>query len=117
MNMKSRKKLVQTGLKLDVKPISDKGLTEEEYMAKIAELKKEAEIRKQQEAQETLNKVAEQHLGQRRPRGPVQRPQQRRGMPRRVIPRPEPIRGLLHPEPTTSPFMGLLAIPITGSKP
>ena len=102
MNMKSRKKLVQTGLKLDVKPISDKGLTEEEYMAKVAELKKEAEIRKQQE---TLNKVAEQHVAQRRPRGPVQRPQQRRG-----IPRPEPIRGLLHPEEVTRPagFMGLL---------
>ena len=114
MNMKSRKKLVQTGLKLDVKPISDRGMTEEEYMAKVAELKKEAEIKKQQE---TLNKVAEQHLAQRRPRGPVQRPQQRRGIPRRVIPRPEPIRGLLHPEPTTSPFMGLLAIPVTGSKP
>ena len=113
MNMKSRKKLVQTGLKLDVKPISDKGMTEEEYMAKVAELKKEAEIRKQQE---TLNKVAEQHFAARRPRGPVQR-QQRRGIPRRVIPRPEPIRGLLHPEPTTSPFMGLLAIPVTGSKP
>ena len=58
MNMKSRKKLIQTGLKLDVKPISDRGMTEEEYMAKVAELKKEAEIRKQQEAQETLNKVA-----------------------------------------------------------
>ena len=75
--MKSRKKLVQTGLKIDVKPISDKGLTEEEYMAKVAELKKEAEIKKQQE---TLNKVAEEHFAQRRPRGPVQRPQQRRGI-------------------------------------
>ena len=105
MNMKSRKKLVQTGLKLDVKPISDKGLTEEEYMAKVAELKKESEIRKQQEAQDALNKVAEQHVAQRRPRGPVQRPQQRRG-----IPRPKPIRGLLHPEEVTRPagFMGLL---------
>ena len=107
MNMKSRKKLVQTGLNIAVKPISDKGLTEEEYMAKVAELKKEAEIRKQQE---TPNKVAEQHVAQRRPRGPVQRPQQRRGIPRRVIPRPEPIRGLLHPEEVTRPagFMGLL---------
>ena len=115
--MRSTKKPIQTGLEIDVKPISDKGLTEEEYMAKVAELKKEAEIKKQQEAQDALNKVAEQHLAQRRPRGPVQRPQQRRGIPRRVIPRPEPIRGLLHPEPTTSPFMGLLAIPVTGSKP
>ena len=117
MNMKSRKKLVQTGLKLDVKPISDRGMTEEEYMAKVAELKKEAQIKKQQEAQDTLNKVAEQHVAQRRLRGPVQRPQQRRGIPRRVIPRPEPIRGLLAPEPRSSPFMGLLAIPVTGSKP
>ena len=73
----------------------------------VAKLKKEAEIRKQQE---TLNKVAEQHVAQRRPRGPVQRPQQRRGIPRRVIPRPEPMRGLLHPEEVTRPagFMGLL---------
>ena len=114
MNMKSRKKLVQTGLELKTKPVSDRNMTKEEYRAKVAELKKEAEISKQQE---TLNKVAEQHFAARRPRGPVQRPQQRRGIPRRVIPRPEPIRGLLHPEPTTSPFMGLLAIPVTGSKP
>ena len=117
MNMKSRKKLVQTGLKLDVKPISDKGMTEEEYMAKVAELKKEAEIRKQQE---TLNKVAEQHVAQRRPRGPIQR-QQRRPVQRRN-PHPQygyiPNSGLLAPEspPRTSPFMGLLAIPETGSK-
>ena len=71
MNMKSRKKLVQTGLKLDVKPISDRGMTEEEYRAKVAELKKEAQIKKQQEAQDALNKVAEQHFAVRRPRGPI----------------------------------------------
>ena len=110
MNMKSRKKLIQTGLKLDVKPISDRGMTEDEYMAKVAELKKEAEIKKQQEAQDALNKVAEQHVAQRRPRGPVQRRN----------PHPQygyiPNSGLLAPEPPTSPFMGLLAIPETGSK-
>jgi len=109
--MNQRKKPIQTGLELKVKPVSDRGMTEEEYRAKVAE------IQKQHKTQEALNKVAEQHFSQRRPRGPVQRPQQRRGIPRRVIPRPEPMRGLLHPEPTTSPFMGLLAIPVTGSKP
>ena len=111
MKMKSRKKPIQTGLKIDVKPVSDQGMTEEECRQRIAE------IQKQRQQQEAIDKMAEQHFSQRRPRGPVQRPQQRRGIPRRVIPRPEPIRGLLHPEPTTSPFMGLLAIPVTGSKP
>ena len=108
--MNQRKKPIQTGLELKVKPVSDRGMTEEEYRAKVAELKKEAQIKKQQEAQDALNKVAEQHVAQRRLRGPVQRPQQRRGIPRRVIPRPEPIRGLLHPEEVTRPagFMGLL---------
>ena len=120
MNMKSRKKLVQTGLKLDVKPISDRGMTEEEYRAKVAELKKEAQIKKQQEAQDALNKVAEQHFAVRRPRGPIQR-QQRRPVQRRN-PHPQygyiPNSGLLAPEsqPRTSPFMGLLAVPETGEK-
>ena len=105
--MRSTKKPIQTGLELKVKPVSDRGMTEEEYRAKVAE------IQKQHETQEALNKVAEQHLAQRKPRGPVQRPQQRRSVPRYV----QPIRGLLAPEPRTSPFMGLLAIPVTGSKP
>ena len=100
--MNQSKKLVQTGLKIDVKPISDKGMSAEEYRAKIAE------IQKQHKTQEALNKVAEQHFAQRKPRGPV---------PRRIVPRVQPIRGILAPEPTTSPFMGLLAIPDTGSKP
>ena len=110
--MKSRKKPIQTGLKIDVKPISDKGMTEEEFRAKIAE------IQKQQEVQQALDKVAEQHFAQRRPRGPVQRPQQRRPASR---PNPQygyvPNRGLLSPEPQprSSPFMGLLAV--SGSKP
>ena len=104
--MRSTKKPIQTGLEIDVKPVSDKGMTEEQYRAKVAE------IQKQHKTQEALNKVAEQHLAQRKPRGPVQRPQQRRPAPRYV----QPIRGLLAPEPRSSPFMGLLAIPDTGSK-
>ena len=104
--MKKRTKTIQTGLKIDVKPISDQGMTAEEYRAKIAD------IQKQKEVQETLDKVAEQHFAQRKPRGPVQR----RPTPRRVVPRVQPIRGILAPEPRTSPFMGLLAIPDTGSK-
>ena len=98
--MRSTKKPIQTGLKIDVKPISDRGITEEEYRVKVAE------IQKQHKTQEALNKVAEQHLAQRKPRGPVQRPQQRRSVPRTV----QPIRGLLAPEPRSSPFMGLLAV-------
>ena len=105
--MRSTKKPIQTGLELKVKPVSDRGMTEEEYRAKVAE------IQKQHKTQEALNKVAEQHLAQRKPRGPVQRSQQRRLVPRYV----QPIRGLLAPEPRSSPFMGLLAIPDTGSKP
>ena len=103
--MKSKKKVIQTGLNIAVKPISDQGMTEEEYRAKVAEIKK------QHEAQETLNKVAEQHLAQRRPRGPVQRQQQRRQAPRRVVPRAPAVKGLLHPEQPSQPtgFMGLLS--------
>ena len=104
--MNQRKKPIQTGLEIDVKPISDRGMTEEEYRAKVAD------IQKQHETQEALNKVAEQHVAQRKPRGPVQR----RPTPRRVVSRVQPIRGLLAPEPRSSPFMGLLAIPDTGSK-
>ena len=107
--MKSKKKPIQTGLNIAVKPISDKGMTEEEYRAKVAD------IQKQTEAQETLDKVAEQHFAQRRPRGPVRR-QQRRPAPRRVMPRAPAIKGLLHPEETKpADFMGLLGA-FDGSK-
>ena len=92
--MRSTKKPIQTGLEIDVKPISDRGMTEEEYRAKVAE------IQKQHKTQEALNKVAEQHFAQRNPRGPVQP----RPAPRRVLPRVQPIRGILAPEPRTSPF-------------
>ena len=78
--MKKRSRTIQTGLKIDVKPISDRGMTEEEYRAKVAE------IQKQHKTQEALNKVAEQHFAQRKPLGPVQR----RPTPRRVVPRVQP---------------------------
>lgn len=113
--MKPKKKVVPTGLSIETKPISDKGLSKEEYLAKVDE------IRKQRETQEALDKVAEQHFAQRRPRGPVQRQQQRRPVQRRN-PHPQygymPNSGLLAPEsqPRTSPFMGLLAVPETGEK-
>ena len=74
MNMKSRKKPIQTGLEIDVKLETD---------------------------QEILNRLAEAEVAKRKPRGPIQR---------RVVQ-----RGLLAPEPRSSPFMGLLAV--SGSKP
>ena len=52
--------------------------------------------------QEILNRLAETEVAKRKPRGPIQR---------RVVQ-----RGLLAPEPRSSPFMGLLAIPDTGGK-
>jgi len=82
--MRSTKKPIQTGLEIDVKLETD---------------------------QEILNRLAEAEVAKRKPRGPVQRPQQRRSVPRYV----QPIRGLLAPEPRPSPFMGLLAV--SGSKP
>ena len=88
MNMNKRSRTIQTGLEIDVKPETD---------------------------QEILNRLAEAEVAKRKPRGPVQRPQQRRSVPRRVVPRVQPMRGLLAPEPRSSPFMGLLAV--SGSKP
>ena len=82
MNMKSRKKPIQTGLEIDVKVETN---------------------------QEILNRLAEAEVAKRKPRGPIQR----RAVPRYV----QPMRGLLAPEPRSSPFRGLLAIPVTGSKP
>ena len=84
--MNQRKKPIQTGLEIDVKPETD---------------------------QEILNRLAEAEVAKRKPRGPVQRPQQRRPVPRYV----QPMRGLLapDPQPRSSPFMGLLTV--SGSKP
>ena len=53
--------------------------------------------------QEILDMLAEEAVAKRKMRGPIQR---------RVVQ-----RGLLVPDPRSSPFMGLLAIPDTGSKP
>ena len=83
--MNKRSRTIQTGLEIDVKPETD---------------------------QEILNRLAEEAVAKRKMRGPVQRPQQRRSVPRYV----QPIRGLLAPEPRSSPFMGLLAIPDTGER-
>ena len=51
--MKKRSRTIQTGLKIDVKPVSDKGMTEEEFRARIAE------IQKQRQQQEAIDKMAE----------------------------------------------------------
>ena len=93
----SKKKLVQTGLELKVKPISDQGMTDEEFRNRIAELQK------QREQQEVLDKLAEKTVAK------------RRALPRRP-PSPFATQGLLDPipekqEPTA--FMHLLDVPKT----
>ena len=105
--MNQRKKPIQTGLEIKVKPVSDRGMTEEEYRAKVAE------IQKQRQQQEAIDKMAEARIKPKKPLPRLSNPLPRRSAPRYV----QPIRGLLAPEPRTSPFMGLLAIPVTGSKP
>ena len=109
--MNQKKKLVQTGLKLDVKPISDRGMTEEEYRAKIAE------IQKQRQQQEAIDKMAEARIRSKKPLPRLSNPLPRRPAPRTVQPRPVPMRGILSPDPQprSSPFMGLLTV--SGSKP
>ncbi len=98
--MKKRSRTIQTGLKIDVKPVSDKGMTEEEFRARIAE------IQKQRQQQEAIDKMAEARI------------KPKKSLPRRPAPRyVQPMRGLLapDPQPRSSPFMGLLAV--SGSKP
>ena len=107
--MRSTKKPIQTGLEIDVKPISDKGMTEEEYRAKVAE------IQKQRQQQEAIDKMAETRIRSKKSLPRLSNPPPRRPAPRYVQPRPVPMRGLLAPEPRPSPFMGLLAV--SGSKP
>ena len=109
--MRSTKKPIQTGLEIDVKPISDKGMTEEEYRAKVAE------IQKQRQQQEAIDKVAEARIKPKKPLPRLSNPPPRRPAPRIVQPRPIPMQGLLapDPQPRSSPFMGLLAV--SGSKP
>ena len=109
--MRSTKKPIQTGLEIDVKPISDKGMTEEEYRAKVAE------IQKQRETMEVLDKLAEARIKPKKPLPRLSNPLPRRSAPRTVQSRPVPMRGILSPDPQprSSPFMGLLAV--SGSKP
>ena len=109
--MKKRSRTIQTGLKLDVKPISDRGMTEEEYRAKVAE------IQKQRQQQEAIDKMAEARIKPKKPLPRLSNPLPSRPAPRTVQPRPVPMRGVLapDPQPRASPFMGLLAV--SGSKP
>ena len=106
--MRSTKKPIQTGLEIKVKPVSDRGMTEEEFRQRIAE------IQKQRQQQEAIDKVAEARIKPKKPLPRLSNPPPRRPAPRYVQPRPIPMRGLLAPEPRTSPFMGLLAV--SGSK-
>jgi len=105
--MRSTKKPIQTGLEIDVKPISDRGMTEEEYRAKVAE------IQKQRQQQEAIDKMAEARIKPKKSLPRLSNPLPRRPAPRYV----QPMRGLLapDPQPRSSPFMGLLAV--SGSKP
>ena len=109
--MKKRSRTIQTGLKLDVKPVSDKGMTEEEFRARIAE------IQKQRQQQESIDKMAEARIKPKKSLPRLSNPPTRRPAPRTVQPRLVPMRGLLapDPQPRSSPFMGLLAV--SGSKP
>ena len=109
--MKPRKKPIQTGLKIDVKPVSDQGMTEEEFRQRIAE------IQKQRQQQEAIDKMAEARIKSKKPLPRLSNPPPRRPAPRTVQPRPVPMRGILapDPQPRSSLFMGLLAV--SGSKP
>ena len=108
--MKKRSRTIQTGLKIDVKPVSDQGMTEEEFRARIAE------IQKQRQQQESIDKMAEARIKPKKPLPRLSNPAPRRPAPRTVQPRPVPMRGLLapDPQPRSSPFIGLLAV--SGSK-
>ena len=105
--MNKRTKTIQTGLNIAVKPISDQAMTEEEYRAKIAE------IQKQRQQQESIDKMAEARIKPKKSLPRLSNPLPRRPAPRYV----QPMRGLLapDPQPRSSPFMGLLAV--SGSKP
>ncbi len=109
--MKKRSRTIQTELKIDVKPVSDQGMTEDEFRARIAE------IQKQRQQQEAIDKMAEARIKPKKSLPRLSNPLPRRPAPRYVQPRPAPMRGILSPDtqPRSSPFMGLLAV--SGSKP
>ncbi len=105
-----KKRPIKTGLEIPVKPISDRGLTEEQYFDKIERLRPK-------ETQRRLNKVADQEVQKRNLRG-LKDPPRPRTVARPVVrPRPQPLRGLLHPEePKPKGFMGLLTTTPEGGK-
>ena len=109
--MRSTKKPFQTGLELKVKPVSDRGMTEEEFRQRIAE------IQKQRQQHEAIDKMAEARIKPKKSLPRLSNPLPRRPAPRTVQPRPIAMRGILapDPQPRSSPFMGLLAV--SGSKP
>ena len=106
--MRSTKKPIQTGLELKVKPVSDRGMTEEEFRQRIAE------IQKQRQQQEAIDKMAEARIKPKKSLPCLSNPLPRRPAPRYV----QPMRGLLapDPQPRPSPFMVLLAISDTGER-
>ena len=48
--MNQRKKPIQTGLEIKVKPVSDRGMTEEEYRAKVADTEATQNTRSSQQS-------------------------------------------------------------------
>jgi hypothetical protein len=111
ISSKGRKKRpIKTGLEIPVKPISDRGLTEKQYFDKIERIR-------QEETQRRLNKLAEDEVKKRNlPR--LKNPPPPRRVVRPVVrPRPQPLKGLLHPEkPNPTGFMGLLTTTPEGGK-
>ena len=86
-------------------------MTEEEFRARIAE------IQKQRQQQESIDKLAEARIRSKKPLPRLSNPAPRGPAPRTVQPRPIPMRGIVtpDPQPRSSPFMGLLTV--SGSKP
>ena len=92
----STTKVVKTGLEIPVKPVPDRVLTEEEYRKRIDR------IRKDREQSEAIQRMVDSSYTKPRtkPLPRVAQPVPRRPAVRSVQPRPVPMRGLLHPEPT-----------------
>ena len=86
-------------------------MTEEEFRQRIAE------IQKDRERQEDLDKLTEAQIAKRKPLPRLSNPPPHWPAPRTVQPHPVPMRGILapDPQPRSSPFMGLLDV--SGSKP
>ena len=104
----AKKKVVQTGLELKALPVSDQGMSNEEFRNRIAELQK------QREQQEVLDRLAEKAVAKRRKL--PQRPSIKAVPLRSLRPHPFATQGLLDPipekqEPTA--FMHLLDVPKT----